>query len=144
MRKTRERDCGAHRMTTPDVSSQRARFPSGWTLGVLIGGPAAWGWLTLVAHTYATCNVGINATANAGLLLGLPILWAVNTVVFAKVFTSVSGPTWSQRTLGIAAALAALLFLAWLLFAWQGTPSNYPAPICPSNVPPWWPSWIPV
>ena len=127
------------------MSSQQARFPSGWSLGVLIGGPAAFGWLTLVAHAYATCDVGINASANAGsFLIGLPVLWAVNTYVFAKVFAWVSGPTWRRRALGIVAGLGALAFLAWLLFAWQGTPSDYPDPICPSNVPPWWPSWIPV
>src|SRR5207253_9569202 len=69
MRETRGRDCGDFRMTAQDVSSQRARFPSRWSLGVLIGGPAAFGWLTLVAHAYATCNVGINASANAGSFL---------------------------------------------------------------------------
>jgi hypothetical protein len=98
------------------------------------------------AHAYAACDVGINASANGSTLLfiGLPVMWVLNAVVFGAVLARVSGPTWRRRALGVPAALAALVFVAWLLFAWQGTPSDYPDPICPSNVPPWWPSWIPV
>lgn len=110
-----------------------------------MGGPAAFGLLTLVSHAYAACDVGINASANElALQFMLPVMWVLNAVVFAAGLALVSGPTWRRRALGVAAATAALVFLAWLLFAWQGTPSDYPDPICPSNVPPWWPSWIPV
>ena len=130
----------------PSVPSEGARFSTGCGLGVLVGGPAAYGLLTVVGHAYAACDVGINASANgfALLFIGLPVIWVVNAVVFGTVFARVSGPTWRRRALGVVAAMAALVFLAWLLFAWQGTPSGYPDPICPSNIPPWWPSWIPV
>lgn len=141
---------GSDRTNVPDVPPQRGSFSTGCGLGVLVGGPAAFGLVVLVGHAFASCDVGINNTANANFLLyiAFPLLSVVNAVLFSAVFARisarVSGPAWRQRALGVVAALLAVLLLAWLLFAWQGTPSDYPDPICHSNVPPWWPSWIPV
>jgi hypothetical protein len=132
-------------MNTADAPSQGDRFSTGCGVGVLVGGPAASGLVVLISQAYAACDVGINAGANSlALMLVLPVIWLANSLVFGAVFARVSDATWKRRTLGAVAALVALVLLAWLLFAWQGTPSDYPSPICRSNVPPWWPSWIPV
>jgi membrane-anchored protein YejM (alkaline phosphatase superfamily) len=110
-----------------------------------VGGPAAFGLVVLTSNAFAACDVGINAGANSfALLFVLPVIWVANALVFGAVFARVSDATWKRRALGAVAALLAVVLLAWLLFAWQGTPSDYPSPICHSNIPPWWPSWIPV
>ena len=78
------------------------------------------------------------------LVFGLPVLWVVNCGVFGAAFAVVPGARWPWRVLGALAGLLALTLLAWVPFAWQGTPADYPDPFCPANVPPWWPSWLPV
>jgi hypothetical protein len=121
------------------------RFPTGRRLGVLIGGPAAYGGAALLGHGWAACDVGVNAGANSGTLLFfvLPFLWVVNTFLFGLVFAVVSGSTRLQKVLGVLAGLAAVVVFAWFVFAWQGTPADSPDPRCPGGVPIWWPSWIP-
>ena len=121
------------------------RFPTGRRLGVLIGGPAAYGGAALLGHGWAACDVGVNASANSGtlLLFVLPFLWVVNTFLFGLVFAVVSGSTRLQTVLGVLAGLAAVVVFAWFVFAWQGTPADSPDPRCPGGVPIWWPSWIP-
>lgn len=131
-------------MATANPPSQAARFSTGCGLGILVGGPAAFGLVVLSSRAYAACDVGINASANSfAFLFVLPVLWVANSLVFGAVFARMSGVTWRRKALAVATALLAVILLAWLLFAWQGTPSDYPSPICHSNVPPWWPSWIP-
>lgn len=122
---------------------------TGGGLGLLAGGPAAFGLVILISRAYDACDVGANNAANATFLLfvAFPLLALVNAAVFGIVFATMSarvaGPVWRRRAPAVLPALLAVLVLAWLLFAWQGTPADYPAPLCDSNVPPWWPSWIP-
>lgn len=133
-----------NRVTSTLMPQQGYRVLLGWGLGILVSGAAAYGLVVLVGHAFAACDVGINAGANSLVLqFVLPVLWVVNLVLFGVVYSVVSGPTWQRKVVGLLAALFAVVLMAWLLFAWLGTPSGYPDPICPSNVPPWWPSWIP-
>ncbi|MGA4540988.1 hypothetical protein ACPA54_13460 [Uniformispora flossi] len=112
--------------------------------GILVGGVGAFALSYLLARAWSTCDVGINDAANSlELLFGLPCLWAVNTTMFVIVHAALSGETRGRQLLALAAGTAAVLVLGVELFAWQGTPGTYPDPICPGNIPPWWPSWIP-
>lgn len=63
--------------------------------------------------------------------------------MFVIIHAALSGETRGRQLLALAAGTAAVLVLGVELFAWQGTPVAYPDPICPGNIPPWWPSWIP-
>lgn len=120
------------------------RLWAGWWLGVAFGGPAAYGLVVLTADAWATCDVGINAAANGfTLLFVLPLLWGANATAFGVAYATVSLAGWARRPLAIVAGLLVLTMLAWALFATFGTPAGYPDPMCPANVPPWWPSWIP-
>jgi hypothetical protein len=111
-------------------------------VGAVVGCPAALGQATLVARAWAACDVGISGANALVLLLGLPVLWLMDSAVFALAAAGVSRMTQS-RTAGLLAGLAAAVLATWLLFAWQGTPSDYPSPLCHDNIPPWWPSWLP-
>lgn len=117
---------------------------------------ATWAWLAflvpavsvgevaLALAVFAACDVGINASANsfAALYLYFPVALVVNsvlvliTVLLARRLGAGSG--------GIAVSALVVVLLAGL-FLWVTamTPAYYPDPICPGNVPPWWPTWLP-
>jgi hypothetical protein len=81
-------------MDTPGAPSQGDRFSTGCGLGVLVGGPAAFGLVVLTGNAFAACDVGINAGANSlALLFVLPVIWVVNSLVFGAVFARVSDAT---------------------------------------------------
>lgn len=112
--------------------------------GIMLGGAAAVGLVSLASRVFAACDVGLNAGATSmALTIVLPILWGLNVAVFVAAFAVVRATT-RRRSAAVGAGLVALVLVAWLLIAWQVTPADYPDPICPANVPPWWPSWIPV
>jgi hypothetical protein len=126
------------------------RLWSGCGLGLLLGVPAAFGDIVLVGRAWAACDVGLNAGTKFFSLMFFvfPVMACVNSVVLAVVF-AVAGGGRAQRGwwgwVGAAAVgLLALAMVTWLLMATEGTPSDYPSPWCERNVPPWWPSWIPV
>lgn len=116
----------------------------------MLGVPAAFGDIVLVGRAWAACDVGINAVANSYslVLFMFPVLSCVNSVVVAAVFAIAGGRLAQQGRLGwvgaVALGLVAMAVVTWLLMATAGTPSDYPSPWCEGNVPPWWPSWIPV
>ncbi|PKW09055.1 MULTISPECIES: hypothetical protein [unclassified Streptomyces] len=41
------------------------------------------------------------------------------------------------------AGLIFTLWFTWFLITWLGIQESHPAPLCPGNIPPWWPSYIP-
>jgi hypothetical protein len=45
----------------------------------------------------------------------------------------------------LSAVLLVLLLAGFVVLAlvFAATPATYPAPVCPANVPPWWPDWLP-
>ncbi|MET9588752.1 hypothetical protein ABZY10_37855 [Streptomyces sp. NPDC006539] len=61
----------------------------------------------------------------------------------AVVTIAAIGRAWAACDIDSSAAAngTTLLFLAQLI--WLEMPHSYPAPFCPGNVPPWWPSFIP-
>jgi hypothetical protein len=126
------------------------RLWGGCGLGLLLGVPAAFGDIVLVGRAWAACDVGINSAANSWSLVFFvfPVMACVNTAVFAVVFAVAGGRLAQRGRLGwvgaVAVGLFALAVVTWLLMAIAGTPSDYPSPWCERNVPPWWPSWIPV
>ncbi|SNX55968.1 hypothetical protein SAMN06272735_0405 [Streptomyces sp. TLI_55] len=51
------------------------------------------------------------------------------------------GKAWATCDTGNGAAANAMTLL--FLMTWLGMPDSYPDPLCPGNVPPWWPGFIP-
>lgn len=94
----------------------------------------------LLGRSWTACDVGVNNAANSGFLLWLfiPGLWTVLLLVWVAV-----GALLGNRPLLRAVALAVTLLGAdWCVISifWEGAAT----PPCPSGVPPWWPSLIPV
>lgn len=78
--------------------------------------------------------------------LGLPLLLTCNAVV-AVVTLWVAGRALRSSPrrrfwMRVMPALA-LAVVAYLVWAVVITDASYPDPICPGNVPPWVPSWLP-
>ncbi len=97
---------------------------------------------TLVLRAWAACDVGVNATANlfgyliftGPFLIAPAYAAALLGVLVGRRATPAMG--WVTGILLTAAAVYAHLWL----FA---TPADYPSPFCASNVPAWWPWWLP-
>jgi hypothetical protein len=95
----------------------------------------------VIADIWHTCDVG-NGSANGAALLfcflvmwgAFPSLWALTIKVFGS--EGIGG--------AYAVAVCASAVIAWGVIAWIGVLDSYPAPVCPGNVPPWWPEIIPV
>ncbi|GAB2919615.1 hypothetical protein [Streptomyces mayteni] len=115
--------------------------------GVPLGAAAALALAVLTGRAWQACDVGANAAANSWALLTEVLIGVgtVNAALFAATYLALP-PRNPGRRLGtaLAAWLPLTALVAWWYFAVHGTPADYPAPLCPENVPPWWPSAIPV
>lgn len=113
----------------------------GFLLPLGAGGVAAGVTVYAVAATWHACDVG-NDSANGLILLVLfPVLWGVFAALWSAVLR-LFGAT--ARAGAIALAVCVSVGLVWGLISWIGVLDSYPAPVCPGNVPPWWPDIIPV
>ncbi|PWI12886.1 hypothetical protein DI272_01025 [Streptomyces sp. Act143] len=122
------------------ADSSRPRL-SGIGVGVLVGGLTAVVTVTAIGRAWAACDTGIGAAANGMTLLFLaPLLWVAAAVPWIAVHSTLGR---RHRTAAWAAGLVITLWLAWFLVTWLGMPDSYPAPVCPGNVPPWWPGFLP-
>lgn len=101
----------------------------------------------LLSRAWSDCDVGLNATTNllTVVFLVIPGLWLAN--VLALVVAALALRASSRGDVGRSApyvvgavALGAVALAMWVFVA---TPGWYPDPICPENVPAWWPSWLP-
>lgn len=110
-------------------------------LTVVVGGGTAFGLIVITSRSWKACQVDVAGSVPNGLtllFLGLPLALIVNLVLFNLVFRY-AGKTFLFSLIAAAIAIA-IADLA--LYSWQGTPAASPG-ICPGNVPPWWPAWIP-
>jgi hypothetical protein len=110
-------------------------------LAVVVGGGAAFGLVVITSRAWKTCHVDVAGDVPNGLtllFLGLPLALIVNLVLFTVVFR------YSSKTflMSFVAAAIAIAIADLALFSWQGTPAAASG-ICPGNVPPWWPTWLP-
>lgn len=115
-------------------------------LTLVVGGGAAIGLLTLTRRAWDTCNVEINDVGNGVTLLfvGLPVAMVVNMVLFNVVFRLSQKGKGGGKFFGpLLAALIAITIADLALFSWAGTPVWALASVCPANVPPWWPTYLP-
>ena len=111
-------------------------------------GCAGW-YLAVWARAY--CDAGYEAGGRFELTFLLPLIvvggglcglvaWAVGRFLVRRAprVLRVCGP--------MLLVAVATVSLAWWIFATVGTLDGYPADsgLCPpSNIPPWWPGWIP-
>jgi hypothetical protein len=114
---------------------------TGLRLGVLFGGLTAAVSIVTIGRSWAACDVGINAAANSMTLLFLaPLIWIAGAVPWIVLHRTLGK---RHRGAALTAGLLFTLWFTWFLATWLGMPNSYPAPSCPGNVPPWWPSFIP-
>jgi hypothetical protein len=111
-------------------------------LTLVFGLGGAFGLIVLTSRAWQACQVDIGGVGNGATLLfaGVPVAVVVNVVLFNLVYR------FSRMRKSYTAMLAACVAIAiadLALFSWAGTPTFVPAPVCPANVPPWWPSSIP-
>ena len=124
-----------------EASSTPGRWFRGTGFGVLFGGLTAVVSTAAIGRAWAACDVGINAAANSMTLLFLaPLIWIAAAIPWVILHGTLGR---RHRRAALAAGLVFTLWFAWFLVTWLGMPDSYPAPSCPGNVPPWWPSFVP-
>ncbi|MFD8420834.1 hypothetical protein [Streptomyces sp. NPDC059466] len=97
--------------------------------------------MAAIGRAWAACDIGVDAAANSLTLLFLvPPIWVAAAVPWVLLHRTLAK---RHRGTALAAGLVLNLWFAWVLVTWLGMPDSYPAPSCPANVPPWWPSFIP-
>ncbi|MBB6565840.1 hypothetical protein HPO96_17810 [Kribbella sandramycini] len=110
-------------------------------LAIVVGGGAAFGLVVITSRSWKECKVDVAGSVPNGLtllFLGLPLALIVNLVLFTIVYRYAG----KALFMGLIAAAIAIAIADLALYSWQGTPAASPG-ICPGNVPPWWPEWIP-
>ena len=110
-------------------------------VGVVCGGVTSVVAVIVIGRVWSACDVGGGASANSlSLAVMCPAVWVVVGISWVLVRGLLG------RIHPGAALLVGVLLNAWLLWfsvAWLGVLDSYPDPICPGNVPSWWPRFIP-
>ncbi|GAA4896405.1 hypothetical protein ACFPM3_13885 [Streptomyces coeruleoprunus] len=135
-------------MTTRPVS--RAQRLS-WAAATLAGAAAGYGAIVLTANARAFCDAGWEAGGKFELnFLLVPMTFGLAVVALVAAVTArrltVRAPRAVRAVAQLLAVLAVAGGLAWWFFAVRGTLDGYPGDsgLCPaSNIPPWWPAWLP-
>ncbi|NUR41786.1 MAG: hypothetical protein HOV73_17040 [Streptomyces sp.] len=110
-------------------------------VGILFGGLTAAVSVTAIGRAWAACDIGGGAAANGMTLLILtPLVWVAAALPWIVLRGTLGR---RHHRAAWAAGLLTTLCLTWFLVTWLGMPDSYPAPLCPGNVPPWWPSFLP-
>jgi hypothetical protein len=118
-----------------------SRHVRGAGSGVLLGGLTAVVCVAAIGRAWDACEVGVNAAANSMTLLFLvPLIWIATSVPWV-ILHSTLGRRYPHTAL--VTGLVSTLWFAWFLVTWLGMPDSYTGPLCPGNVPPWWPSYLP-
>jgi hypothetical protein len=122
----------------PSPSTGRAgAFP----FGVFFGGLTSLVSTVAIGRVWAACDIGGGAAANSLPLLFLaPLIWIATAIPLGVLYGVVGG---RHRRAALAAGLLLTVCCTWFLVIWLGVLDSYPDPVCPGNVPPWWPDFIP-
>ncbi len=121
-------------------SSPPIRRFRGTGFGVLFGGLTAVVSTAAIGNAWATCDIGNGVTNGMTLLFLFPPIWIAAAVPWVILHSTIGR---RHRRTTLTAELIFTLWFTWFLVTWLGMPDSYPAPLCPGNVPPWWPSFIP-
>lgn len=122
-----------------------------WVMAVPVGIAVAFQASVVVARARAYCDAAWEPQHRFAhsfellVLTGATVLAAVVVAVLARTAT-VRAPRPVRALAQLVAVLAVAGWLAWWYVGGQATPDGYPGDsgLCPdSNVPPWWPSWLP-
>lgn len=115
---------------------------TGRRVGALLGVPTSLLVVFVIGNMWASCDVGVNASANSGaLVLIAPFVWGATVFSWVAVYGAVGRVRrWVAVLLGVLVNLG----LMWFFIAWLGVLDSYPAPVCRGNIPEWWPAFIPV
>ncbi|MET9849343.1 hypothetical protein ACFZC6_30295 [Streptomyces ossamyceticus] len=127
-------EAGATSPSTPSSSWSRGVAP-----GVLFGGLAAVVSVVAIGRAWAACDVGGGGNGITLLLLA-PVIWVAAAVPWLVLHGTLGR---RHRGAALAVGLVFTVWFTWFLVTWLGIPDSYPAPLCPGNVPPWWPSLLP-
>jgi high-affinity Fe2+/Pb2+ permease len=104
-------------------------------------------WWQLLGKVWTDCQAGDSIQRGALILLGSPLVILSSALVFA-VSTALFGRQKPRTAAIVGLTLAVITTYLW--FAWivpQAVSVSFSGPptsTCPGNVPPWWPSWLPV
>jgi hypothetical protein len=110
--------------------------------GVLFGGLTSLVSTVVIGRVWAACDIGVGAAANSLTLLVLaPLIWIATAIPLGVLHGVLVG---RHRRAALAAGFLFTVCCTWFLVTWIGVPDSYPDPVCPGNVPPWWPGFVPV
>ncbi|MEU0411554.1 hypothetical protein ABZ307_27560 [Streptomyces griseorubiginosus] len=124
-----------------ESSSPPGRWGKGIGAGALFGGLTAVASVAVIDRAWAACDIGVGAAANSMTpLLLTPLIWLAAAVPWVILYGTLGT---RHRRAALTAGILFTLWFTWFLVTWLGMPDSYPAPLCPGNVPPWWPSLIP-
>lgn len=131
-------------MRKPLSDSERVPYSAGtlaigWVVFLASGIAAS----VLLSNAWHDCDIGINASANLGLLVVASTSMATVSTLLWGLTRKVTGRRGLLLPLLMTVAAAATLL--WPVMAVWHAPDGYPVTLCPpDNVPPWWPDWLPV
>jgi hypothetical protein len=130
---------------SPDVDPGR-RWVAG-CLGAIVVGPAlSLAVAFVLLRAWSDCQAGWPAINELGMLFLTPIIAASLTLIFAVV-AILFGRSHPRCAAAVAFLVAILVAYAWLAATLpseaRGLEPDHPG-VCPGNVPPWWPSWLPI
>lgn len=123
-----------------EPSSPPSRWFRGTGFGFLFGGLTAVVSTAAIGKAWAVCDIGNGVTNGMALLFLVPPIWIAAAVSWVILHSTIGR---RHRRTALTAGLIFTLWFTWFLVTWLGMPDSYPAPLCPGNVPPWWPSFIP-
>lgn len=108
--------------------------------GALFGGLTAIVSVVAIGRAWAACDIGSGPANGMTLLFLAPVIWIAAAVPWLVLHGTLGR---HHRGAALTAGLVFTLWFTWFLVTWLGLPDTYPAPVCPGNVPPWWPGGIP-
>ena len=117
-----------------------SRWFRGTGLGILFGGLTALVSTAAIGSAWAACDIGNGVTNGMTFLILAPLIWFAAAVPWVILHSTLGR---RHRRAAHTAGLTFTLWLTWFLVTWLGMQDSYPAPLCPGNVPPWWPNFIP-